>query len=146
MSHLTLTDDNASYAYLAGADVKLLVHSKYSAYDAMEPCTKCGASPEKNCANPPYGPDKARQAFLDCYCQTGFPMNRYMEKLHGQVDKGWIMYLDDDNLLLDPYAVALSNPHPHPRPHTHPRPHPRPRPHPCPRSRHASSDWRSSAR
>merc|ERR1740130_1430816 len=108
VSHLTLTDDNASYAYLEGADVKLLVHSKYSAYDPMEPCTKCGASEEKNCANPPYGPDKARQTFLDCYCTTGFPMNRYMEKLHGQVDKGWIMYLDDDNLLLDPYGIALA--------------------------------------
>jgi hypothetical protein len=108
VSHLTLTDDNSSYAYLEGADVKLLVHSKYSAYDPMEPCTKCGASEEKNCANPPYGPDKARQSFLDCYCQTGFPMNKYMEKLHGQVDKGWIMYLDDDNLLLDPYGIALA--------------------------------------
>jgi len=108
VSHLTLTDDNSSYAYLEGADVKLLVHSKYSAYDPMEPCTKCGASEEKNCANPPYGPDKARQSFLDCYCQTGFPMNRYMEKLHGQVDKGWIMYLDDDNLLLDPYGISLA--------------------------------------
>jgi len=48
VSHLTLTDDNASYAYLEGADVKLLVHSKYSAYDAMEPCTKCAASPAKS--------------------------------------------------------------------------------------------------
>ena len=52
VSHLTLTDDNASYAYLEGADVKLLVHSKYSAYDAMEPCTKCAASPRPRRTHP----------------------------------------------------------------------------------------------
>ena len=50
-------------------------------------------------------------------------MNRYMEKLHGQVDKGWIMYLDDDNLLLDPYAVALQ---PSPSPSPSPSPYPSP--------------------
>ena len=106
VKHLTLTDDNASQAYV-DSDVQLLTESRWASYDPHEPCSKCGAAKEKNCANPPYGPAAARQKFLDCYCQTAFPMNKYMERLHTQVQSGWVVYLDDDNLLLDPYGLAL---------------------------------------
>lgn len=33
-------------------------------------------------------------------------MNFYMNALHEQVKSGWIIYLDDDNLLLDKYSIA----------------------------------------
>jgi hypothetical protein len=38
-----------------------------------------------------------------------------MEKLHMEVKSGWIVYLDDDNLLRDPYGIALALIHAHSR-------------------------------
>lgn len=44
--------------------------------------------------------------FLACYCNTAYPMNAYFSQLHADVDRGWVLYLDDDNLLADKYAVS----------------------------------------
>ena len=76
----------------------------------MEPCDKCGASASRGCGNAPYTP-KERDAFLDCYCKTGYPMNTYMEHLHKEVAGGWIIYLDDDNLLYDKHGIATALSH-----------------------------------
>ena len=81
------------------------VPSGYKDFDAMEPCEKCGASPERGCGNAPYDTD-LRNKFLDCYCKTSYPMNGYMQHLHDRVDNGWVVYLDDDNLFMDQYGIA----------------------------------------
>ncbi len=33
-------------------------------------------------------------------------MNGYMNELHKRVGKGWVLYLDDDNLLVDKFAIS----------------------------------------
>lgn len=110
IKHIVLTDDPASMQYIS-ADVVVQVPTKYLEFDAMEPCDRCGASPERGCGNAPYEL-AARERFLDCYCSTSYPMNTYMEALHDHVgDSGWIVYLDDDNLLLDEHGIATALAH-----------------------------------
>jgi hypothetical protein len=71
--HVVVTDDPASLAYITGDQV-VEIPSRYREFDAMEPCDRCGASPDKGCGNAPYEP-VARRSFLDCYCNTSYPMN-----------------------------------------------------------------------
>lgn len=103
-----------------------ITYYRYNEFDAMEPCDRCGASPAKGCGNAPYEP-AARIAFLDCYCQTSYPMNgfvlfvlgsnsllrfgglvRYVDVLNTQARQGWVVYLDDDNMFLNPYGLSLA--------------------------------------
>ncbi|KAI8799703.1 glycosyl transferase family 64 domain-containing protein [Cladochytrium replicatum] len=99
-----------------------LIKSLYSEFDKMEPCRSCGGSPEKNCANaPPLSKSEERTKFLNCFCETHYPMNTYVDRLHemvvedlrndqrggeDEVQHGWIVYLDDDNMLTDPQALT----------------------------------------
>lgn len=106
--HLVAADnvDSLSYATQPGVTARLVPPVRVP-FDAREPCDKCGASPLRGCGNaPPLTQPQARMDFLACYCNTSFPMNSYFDYLHAHVDRGWVMYLDDDNLLADRYAVS----------------------------------------
>lgn len=105
--HVVATDDTNSLAYINQSEVVVkLILSNNVAFDAHEPCEKCGASPSKGCGNaPPLARMKARLHFLACYCNTSYPMNAYFDHLHPLVNDGWVMYLDDDNMLLDKHSV-----------------------------------------
>ncbi len=106
--HLVAADnaDSLSYANQTGVTARLVLPVQVP-FDAMEPCVKCGASPSRGCGNaPPLAQPRARMRFLACYCNTSYPMNAYFSHLHADVSRGWVLYLDDDNLLADQYAVS----------------------------------------
>jgi lipopolysaccharide biosynthesis glycosyltransferase len=107
--HLALTDDPASLEYMSDIAKPILVDSLYHKFFPEEVCEKCSSlsNSKTNCASAP-GLDKSeqRQAFFDCYCNTSYPMNEYMNVLQERVGDGWIMYLDDDNLLLNEFAIS----------------------------------------
>eukprot|EP00040_Diaphanoeca_grandis_P033268 m.203315 g.203315 ORF g.203315 m.203315 type:complete len:1072 (-) comp32852_c6_seq4:36-3251(-) len=106
LEHYVVTDDPNSLKYITG-DLVVEIPSRYAEFDAMEPCEVCGASPERGCGNAPFDPT-ARAEFLECYCKTSYPMNTYFESLHAAVGDAWIVYLDDDNLLMDPHGLAFA--------------------------------------
>ena len=112
MRHLVVTNDLESTEYLKELNVNFtLVPDLYNIFDPTEPCTKCGASKEKHCANAPsMNTVDKRKAFLNCYCNTSYPMNKYMNNLHNEIVSnnlsGWIVYLDDDNLIADRYSIS----------------------------------------
>lgn len=106
--HLVAADDigSLSYANQSGVTARLVPKVQVP-FDAREPCAKCGASPSRGCGNaPPLAQPQARTEFLACYCNTSYPMNAYFSHLHAGVGLGWVLYLDDDNLLVDKYAVS----------------------------------------
>lgn len=107
--HVVLTDDRKSLNYIQHADQVLLVPSQSPDFDANQVCEQCGhlSRSTQNCAAAPYEPH-ARQQFFDCYCNTNYPMNDYMNDLIKAVEQsggGWMMILDDDNLLQTPHSV-----------------------------------------
>lgn len=105
--HIVGTDKPLDSTYLAGVTHTDLV-SAYALFDKSEPCTRCGASPAQGCANaPPLNKPAERASFLTCYCNTSYPMNTYTSQLQSEIHSpGWVVYLDDDNLFLDPAAVS----------------------------------------
>ena len=119
--HLVVTDDAASVDYVRAAGIPeediFTVSSSYGKFDPNEAC-KCQdllqkRSNSRSCSEAP-GLDRPndRKSFLNCYCNTNYPMNEYIQVLHeriktlGPENQGWIMYLDDDNLFLQPHAVT----------------------------------------
>ncbi|KAI8808798.1 glycosyl transferase family 64 domain-containing protein [Cladochytrium replicatum] len=121
-SRWTTQDDATSLWTAPGVRAPMqvrLIKSLYSEFDKMEPCRSCGGLPEKNCANaPPLSKSAERTKFLKCFCETQYPMNTYVDRLHEmvvddlrndqneEVRHGWIVYLDDDNMLTDPQAFT----------------------------------------
>jgi Glycosyl transferase family 64 domain/Glycosyl transferase family 8 len=107
--HLVLTDDAASLSYMADVPDAVLVDSLVHRFHPEEVCDKCAdlSSGGGSCASAPsLERPEERQAFFDCYCNTSYPMNEYMNTLQKRVLDGWIMYLDDDNLLQDAFSIS----------------------------------------
>lgn len=106
--HLVVTDDKESMDYLKDIPEAALVKSLADGFHPEEVCERCGSlGGGASCAGAPSleNPEK-RQEFFNCYCNTSYPMNDYMNNLQARVEDGWVMYLDDDNLLQDKYAVS----------------------------------------
>eukprot|EP00290_Baffinella_frigidus_P007682 CAMPEP_0180129928 /NCGR_PEP_ID=MMETSP0986-20121125/7583_1 /TAXON_ID=697907 /ORGANISM="non described non described, Strain CCMP2293" /LENGTH=900 /DNA_ID=CAMNT_0022069641 /DNA_START=479 /DNA_END=3181 /DNA_ORIENTATION=+ len=79
-----------------------------SEFTGQEPCTMCGASPPM-CDTIQDGESAlVRASFRECYCKTPFPMNRLFQVAHKNLQNktGFVIYLDDDNLLADQSAIA----------------------------------------
>lgn len=106
IQHHIVTDDKDSMSYLQNTSA-LLIPSLYHQFDPNEVCKRCKGPDASSCARaPPPSEVQARQEFFDCFCSTNYPMNAYMSYLQDRVSEGWIIYLDDDNLFLDRYAVS----------------------------------------
>lgn len=107
--HLALTDDPDSLEYMSDITAPVLVKSLAHNFHPEEVCENCGnlSSKTGSCASAP-GLDLPveRQAFFDCYCDTSYPMNDYMNVLQKRVGEGWVMYLDDDNLLQNAFSIS----------------------------------------
>ncbi len=109
ITHLVGTDDEESATtYLR--DIPNVVRFTPAAhlFDPDEVCRKCATRAEgDNCARAPsLGKPKKRQMFFDCFCSTGYPMNGYMNDLQARVRDGWMVYLDDDNVLSSRFAIS----------------------------------------
>lgn len=108
VNHIVGTDDPLSHAmYLSTHEGGVVSFSPpQNTFDASEVCRKC-TSPSGVCGSAPgLEEPKARQRYLDCYCSTDYPMNMYMNELHNKVQSGWVLYVDDDNLLEHRFSVA----------------------------------------
>lgn len=106
VTHVVGTDDDESMnSYLSGVStVRFATPEK--PFDSGEVCRRC-RTPDGTCAKaPPLTKPKARQAFFDCYCATSYPMNTYVNELHARVRNGWVLYVDDDNLLASRFALS----------------------------------------
>jgi hypothetical protein len=105
--HIIGTDDPAISPYL-GTIRHTVLNSSYGEFNRFEPCDVCHADPKKGCGNAPsLDHPIERELFLSCYCNTSYPMNKYMKLLQDEVTApGWVVYLDDDNLFLKPSAIA----------------------------------------
>jgi lipopolysaccharide biosynthesis glycosyltransferase len=106
--HIVLTDDAESLAYINTSRVfkSMLVPSLAKDFDSNTVCHAC-ANLTTNCpAAPSLVLPLERQRYLECYCNTSYPMNEYMNYLHSVVTDGWVVYLDDDNLFYDPFALS----------------------------------------
>lgn len=105
VTHVIGTDDDKSISYLRNySDVIRL--SAPTKFDPNEVCRKCG-SPDGKCAQaPPMEKTKARQLYFDCFCGTSYPMNQYINQLYNGVTDGWVLILDDDNLLSSKFALS----------------------------------------
>lgn len=106
--HLALTDDPESLEYMSDITEPVRVNSLVHKFFPEEVCEKCGnLSSKASCASAP-GMDRPeeRQAFFDCYCNTSYPMNDYMNTLQERIGEGWVMYLDDDNLLQNAFSIS----------------------------------------
>lgn len=121
--HIVLTDDAVSKrTYLATVslgpsppdEVIFKARQGSEPFNPDEICDKCGQlarSPVECASAPPYAsPD--RQPFFACYCETRYPMNLQMNYLLDRVrsaattEPGWMLVLDDDNILTSPHAIA----------------------------------------
>lgn len=108
MRHIVGTDDAQSHAtYLQKHTNDVVLFSRPTQpFDASEVCKRC-VSPSGVCGSAPgLHLPKARQRYLDCYCATAYPMNAYMNELHNRVRSGWVVYVDDDNLLQHRFAIS----------------------------------------
>ncbi len=108
VNHIVGTDDEYSHAhYLRGASHEVVRFKRPGrVFDPTDVCKQC-VSPNGVCGSAPgMAYPKARQRFLDCYCGTAYPMNEYINQLHGEVKRGWVLYLDDDNLLQDKFVIS----------------------------------------
>jgi lipopolysaccharide biosynthesis glycosyltransferase len=106
--HLVLTDDIDSVSYINASRVhkSILVPSQRDAFDANLVCTAC-ANLSAKCAVAPYMDHPIeRQKYFDCYCNTPYPMNEYMNSLYSMITEGWVVFLDDDNLFQDPFSLT----------------------------------------
>lgn len=107
--HMALTDDRESLEYMADIQDPVLAKSLIHNFHPEEVCDRCAKLSSNNAscaAAPPMDRPEERQAFFDCYCDTSYPMNDYMNRLHERIGEGWVMYLDDDNLLQDPFSIS----------------------------------------
>lgn len=115
--------------------------TSFHGFNPNEICQVCarkkpGGQDPRSCANAP-GLDKPkeRDEFLQCFCDTNYPMNQYINLLHGRIPQpanrtlfleqglvtkdsrsariepashengGWIIYLDDDNIFMSRHAI-----------------------------------------
>ena len=107
INHIVGTDDTISRAtYLSNTDNVVSFTKSSATFDPSEVCRKC-ISPTGRCGSAP-GLDfpKERQSYLDCYCSTAYPMNSYMNELQEKVKPGWVVYVDDDNMLEHKFSIA----------------------------------------
>lgn len=109
VTHLVGTDDEESAnTYLRQLPNVVRFTPAAHLFDPDEVCRKCATKSEgDNCARaPPLTKPKERQMFFDCFCSTGYPMNGYMNALQAEVRDGWMVYLDDDNVLSSRFAIS----------------------------------------
>lgn len=129
--HLIVTDmPESKETYLADIADAELIPSLYHQFDPNSVCdcgrtsdeiasaaaavaaSGPGGSGKRECARaPPPSQAAARQSFFDCFCNTTYPMNTYMQSLHRRVTDGWVLYLDDDNLLTSPSSISHAMAH-----------------------------------
>ena len=107
VNHIVGTDDPISRAtYLSHIENVVSFTKSSTRFDASEVCRKC-VSPTGVCGSAPgLNYPKQRQLYLDCYCSTVYPMNSYMNELQEKVKPGWVVYVDDDNMLEHKFAIA----------------------------------------
>lgn len=107
VNHIVATDDEWSMGtYLKNWSDLVKLTPKWSSYDPQDVCRKCPSHNGECATAPSLQMAKLRQSFFDCYCATAYPMNGYMNELHKNVQPGWVVYLDDDNLLMDKWAIS----------------------------------------
>ncbi|GAA5845266.1 hypothetical protein JCM9279_004824 [Rhodotorula babjevae] len=120
--HLVATDDPSSMSYLAGLDLGAdLVERPKSAAAAFDPDEVCRAcqplnEPGRACGQAPDLGNPLRQPYLECYCASAYPMNELVNHLvrraaalaraPGGPGPGWLLILDDDNVLASSSAVS----------------------------------------
>lgn len=107
IEHLIVSDDPDSMSYLQGTSA-INIPSLYSQFDPKEVCQRCKGPDGESCARAPgLTSPVERQRFFDCFCDTGYPMNSYLDILHHRITQaGWVIYLDDDNLLMNKFSVS----------------------------------------
>jgi len=122
--HLVATDDPSSMSYLSGVAGAELVARRASAraFDPAEVCRACDHlnEPGRACGQAPDLGNPLRQPYLACYCASHYPMNELVNHLvrraaalarapgpggHG-LGPGWLVILDDDNVLSAPSALS----------------------------------------
>lgn len=107
VEHIVATDDANSFrSYLQGHPGAFLLSSNHDSFDPKAVCHQCKGANGRCATAPSLDQPHARQAFFDCYCSTAYPMNSYMNDLQRRVRNGWVLYLDDDNLLVDRFALS----------------------------------------
>jgi len=89
---------------IASPDLELI--RAMASFRGDEPCPLCNASRPKCDSLPGRPSEEAKRQFTLCYCRTQFPMNKLMSVAHEHVGNGWVMYVDDDNLLADRGTVG----------------------------------------
>ncbi|GAA6004321.1 uncharacterized protein JCM10292_001423 [Rhodotorula paludigena] len=77
-------------------------------YDVL--CERCGslAADGETCSSPPTDPG-ARKAYFDCVCALpdGNAQVMYDLEVHGRDTNGWVLYLDDSKLFVEPDSLSL---------------------------------------
>lgn len=118
--HLVVTDDENSLVYVNNIEPTpanvTLVPSRYQEFDPVEVCRKCrpdmsDANPAACAKAPGLNKPGPRKDYFECFCSTNYPMNAYFAVLHQQVQSGWVMYLDDDNVLATENVIDLALSH-----------------------------------
>lgn len=105
--HVVGTDDvHSRLTFLRHINGVVAFKQPTRPFDPLKVCRKC-KSPSGDCGRaPPLKHAKLRQHYLDCYCSTEYPMNSYMNELQARAKRGWVLYLDDDNMFEHSHAVA----------------------------------------
>lgn len=105
--HLVLTDSNETFS--THKHLHILRHENLKWLYNKSEVDNCPGIVE---GNPPHAPligDTRRQPFFECFCNTSFPFNHYLEHLIDKVVEmggGVILFLDDDNILPDPSIAS----------------------------------------
>ena len=100
VNHIVGTDDEwSARTYLKNWIGLVRLRSKWHDFDPERARRKCGKAPKLKMT-------KLKQLFSNCFCATAYPMNGYMNHLHKRVVPGWVIYVDDDNLLMDKWAIS----------------------------------------
>lgn len=107
LTHIVGTEDAVAYStYLKSYTGKVMKFKSFYPTDPELVCHQC-ISPTATCEDAPTPmKPKAYQEFVDCLCDTTYPPNENINQLHRFVNKGWVLYVDDDKVFHNRFAVS----------------------------------------
>lgn len=99
-------DSTAVSSYLKSYAGKVVKFESLYPIDPSLVCHLC-LSATASCDDAPGASEsKAYQEFADCVCDTTYPPNKNMNLLNRYVGKGWVLYVDDDRVFRNQFAIS----------------------------------------